>query len=187
MKNPPIDRLDAVLPQTQCGECGFKGCLPYAEAMQTGKAEINKCPPGGLSTLQQLAQLLGRDSTVFEREVSANTREPMRAYIREQDCIGCTKCLDACPVDAIIGSGKLMHTVIADECTGCRLCIPACPVDCIESITLPELQFDKSLAKARFEARNERQGNAPAVAPSLSKLDYIQAALARANQKQNRP
>jgi Na+-translocating ferredoxin:NAD+ oxidoreductase subunit B len=110
MSIDPVERLDRLLPQTQCGQCGFAGCRPYAEAMVRGEADIDRCPPGGDAGARALA------------------RAPV---IVEADCIGCTKCIQACPVDAIIGAAKHMHTVIEPLCTGCELCIPACPVDCI--------------------------------------------------------
>lgn len=124
-----IQRIDALLPQTQCGKCGHPGCRPYAEGIAQGEA-INKCPPGGRETIAQLAELL----QVPEQELDTErgTAPAQIAYIREAECIGCTKCIQACPVDAIVGAAKLMHTVLIDECTGCDLCIAPCPVDCIE-------------------------------------------------------
>ena len=122
-----IQAIDALLPQTQCGKCGHPGCKPYAEGIAKGEA-INKCPPGGDATIQALAQLLD----VPELPLELPAVPPQIALIREADCIGCTKCIQACPVDAIVGGAKFMHTVLADLCTGCELCIPACPVDCIE-------------------------------------------------------
>lgn len=129
--NPIIDQLEATLPQTQCGQCGYPGCRPYAEAVAKGE-KINKCVPGGNSTMEKLAQLMG----VETEDLSENHDIPIKkvAYIREQDCIGCTKCIQACPMDAIIGSGKLMHTVLSQDCTGCDLCVEPCPVDCIDMI-----------------------------------------------------
>lgn len=129
--NPIIDQLEATLPQTQCGQCGYPGCRPYAEAVAKGE-KINKCVPGGNSTMEKLAQLMG----VEAEDLSENHDIPIKkvAYIREQDCIGCTKCIQACPMDAIIGSGKLMHTVLSQDCTGCDLCVEPCPVDCIDMI-----------------------------------------------------
>jgi len=124
-----IQRIDALLPQTQCGKCGHPGCKPYAEGIALGEA-INKCPPGGLETITGLAQLL--QVPVLELDTRRGEAPAQVAYIREAECIGCTKCIQACPVDAIVGAAKLMHTVIADECTGCDLCVAPCPVDCIE-------------------------------------------------------
>jgi len=131
--NPVVDQVNDLLPQTQCGQCGFPGCKPYAEAIADGE-KINKCPPGGESTIQALADLLGVEPEPLDAEHGAEKDVPMVAYIREDECIGCTKCIQACPVDAILGAAKQMHTVIADECTGCDLCVEPCPVDCIDMI-----------------------------------------------------
>ncbi|MDR5898434.1 electron transport complex subunit RsxB [Halomonas vilamensis] len=128
--NPLVEKIDALLPQTQCGQCGYPGCRPYAEAINEGDA-INKCPPGGETTIAELADLLGREPAPLDGEAQAEERV---AFIREDECIGCTKCIQACPVDAIIGTAKLMHTVIEDECTGCDLCVAPCPVDCIDML-----------------------------------------------------
>ncbi len=132
---PIVDELDAALPQTQCGQCGFPGCRPYAEAMAAGEADINQCPPGGEATIQQLADILGVEPKPLSEDHAENAAEELLvAKIIEDDCIGCTLCIQACPVDAIVGASKQMHTVIEDECTGCELCLPPCPVDCIEMI-----------------------------------------------------
>jgi electron transport complex protein RnfB len=128
--DPVADQVDALLPQTQCGQCSYAGCRPYAEAIAAGEAEINRCPPGGEVTMVALADLLGREAIPLEDEVAAAKPKSV-ARIIEQDCIGCTLCIQACPVDAILGAAKQMHTVIADECTGCELCLPPCPVECI--------------------------------------------------------
>jgi electron transport complex protein RnfB len=126
-----VDRIDRCLPQTQCRRCGYDDCRSYARALSLGSADIDRCPPGGDTTLDDLSRLLKRPATQLSGEVEA--WDGMRiASIREAECIGCTKCIVACPVDAIVGSGKRMHTVITDHCTGCRLCLPPCPVDCIE-------------------------------------------------------
>jgi electron transport complex protein RnfB len=129
-----IDRIDALLPQTQCTACGYGGCRPYAKAILDGEAKINQCPPGGDATIKSIADLLGHDHIPLDP-----ARGPERAaqvvVIDEQVCIGCTKCIEVCPVDAIIGARKLMHTVIAERCTGCELCIPPCPVDCIDVLS----------------------------------------------------
>ena len=133
--NPIVEELDGALPQTQCGQCTYPGCRPYAEAMSAGEADINQCPPGGESTIQQLANILGVEPKPLSAEHSENAAEElMVAKIIEADCIGCTLCIQACPVDAIVGASKQMHTVIASECTGCDLCLPPCPVDCIEMV-----------------------------------------------------
>lgn len=128
--NPLVEKIDALLPQTQCGQCGFAGCKPYAQAIANGEAEINRCPPGGQEGVQKLAELLGVEAKPLDGEVGAE-KPPQVAFIIEDWCIGCTKCIKACPVDAIIGSNQRMHTIIADECTGCELCVEPCPVDCI--------------------------------------------------------
>lgn len=151
-----VKEIDALLPQTQCGECDYPGCLPYAEALAQGTATINKCPPGGVATVKALGALLNIDPTPYLDEALAITRAPSVAVIREAECIGCTKCIKACPVDAIIGSGKVMHAVIAHECTGCGLCVAPCPVDCIEMVTLPVAKYDKDLARKRFNAKQTR-------------------------------
>jgi len=130
--DPIVDQIDALLPQTQCGQCGHPGCRPYAEAISNGEA-INHCPPGGQATIQALADLL--DVEVIPLDGDHGTESAKRvAIIREDECIGCTKCIQACPVDAILGAAKQMHTVIADECTGCDLCVEPCPVDCIDMV-----------------------------------------------------
>jgi len=132
---PIVEELDAALPQTQCGQCTYPGCRPYAEAMAAGEADINQCPPGGEDTIQQLADILGVEAKPLSEEHAENAAEElMVAVIVEKDCIGCTLCIQACPVDAIVGASKQMHTVIESECTGCELCLPPCPVDCIEMV-----------------------------------------------------
>jgi electron transport complex protein RnfB len=136
-ENPLVEKIDAILPQTQCGQCGFPGCKPYATAIAAGEADINQCPPGGEEGIQKLAELLG----VEAKPLNAEHGEPKPksvAVIDEQVCIGCTLCIQACPVDAILGAAKQMHTVIAVECTGCELCIPPCPVDCISMQPIAE-------------------------------------------------
>lgn len=132
--NPVVDQIDKLLPQTQCTQCTFAGCRPYAQAIADGKAEINLCPPGGEQTVQALASLLDRE--VLELAEEDQNQLPTVAVIDEQTCIGCTLCIQACPVDAILGASKLMHTVISAECTGCDLCLPPCPVDCIEMVAI---------------------------------------------------
>ena len=127
--NPLVDQINALLPQTQCGQCGYPGCKPYAEAIANGD-KINKCPPGGEATIQALADLL--DVEPEPLDASEGEKPVQVAYIREDECIGCTKCIQACPVDAILGAARQMHTVIVSECTGCDLCVEPCPVDCIE-------------------------------------------------------
>ena len=130
MNAPLARRIDALLPQTQCTKCGYDGCRPYAEAVAAGAADIDRCPPGGDEGVARLAALLGRPAKALDPAVGPH-RPPQVAVIDEPACIGCTKCIQACPVDAIVGASKLMHTVIAEWCTGCELCLPPCPVDCI--------------------------------------------------------
>lgn len=152
-----IDAVDALLPQTQCGKCGFDGCLPYAEAIADGEP-INRCPPGGEDTLAKLSQLTGQPP----RPLAEPAQPPLAAVIREDECIGCTKCIQACPVDAILGAAKRMHTVITDECTGCELCVAPCPVDCIDMVAHPAAEQDDYLARRaelgrqRHRARQQR-------------------------------
>ncbi|MCH4898582.1 MULTISPECIES: electron transport complex subunit RsxB [unclassified Pseudomonas] len=204
-----IQRIDALLPQTQCGKCGHPGCKPYAEGIADGEP-INKCPPGGDETIAALAELL--KIPVLELDISRGSAPPQVAYIREAECIGCTKCIQACPIDAIVGAAKLMHTVIIDECTGCDLCVAPCPVDCIEMHPLPlgtlpvvgglAASLEEQQARAakrdharqRFERRNarlqreeqqkqaEREARAQRAAQvevAATTLDPVQAALER--------
>ncbi len=130
---PIVDAIDDLLPQTQCGQCGYPGCRPYADAIGGGEAEINQCPPGGETVIRELAQLLGTEPRPLDETHGVDKPREI-ALIDETLCIGCKKCILACPVDAILGAPKLMHTVIASECTGCDLCAPVCPVDCIEMV-----------------------------------------------------
>ena len=132
--DPLVDKIDALLPQTQCGQCGYPGCRPYAEAIAKGEADINLCPPGGEEGVAKLADLLGREA----KPLDAEERPPQVARIDENTCIGCTLCIQACPVDAIVGAAKQLHTVIAPVCTGCELCLPPCPVECIHMLPIPE-------------------------------------------------
>jgi electron transport complex protein RnfB len=128
--DPVADQVESLLPQTQCGQCGYPGCRPYAEAVARGEEEINRCVPGGEATVRNLADLLGRDPVALEVE----EKPPAVAVIDERACIGCTLCLQACPVDAIVGAAKQLHGIIAAECTGCELCLPPCPVECIHMV-----------------------------------------------------
>lgn len=127
---PLADRIDALLPQTQCGQCQYAGCRPYAEAIATGEADINQCPPGGEAGIRALAALLGREFKPLNPEHGVETPRTV-AIIDEAVCIGCTKCIQVCPVDAILGAPQVMHSVLTEECTGCGLCLVPCPVDCI--------------------------------------------------------
>jgi len=133
--DPLVDKIDALLPQTQCGQCGYPGCKPYATAIANENAEINQCPPGGETTIHALADLLDREPKPLNPD-NGEIKPKMLAVIDEQTCIGCTLCIQACPVDAILGAAKQMHTVIANECTGCELCLPPCPVDCIDMVPI---------------------------------------------------
>ena len=134
--DPVIDQIDALLPQTQCGQCTYAGCRPYAEAIANGEAEINQCPPGGEATIIALSELLEVEIKPLNDAHGEIKETKTVVVIDEQTCIGCTLCIQACPVDAILGAAKLMHTVITAECTGCDLCIPPCPVDCIHIVPI---------------------------------------------------
>lgn len=152
-----VTKIEALLPQTQCRECGFQGCRPYAEALVQGRATIDKCPPGGEAVLRQLAEALEIEPTPYLTGFSERYRPPSLAVIDEARCIGCTKCIQACPVDAIVGAAKQMHSVLAGDCTGCGLCVEPCPVDCIDMLVLPEQAYEPARAKMQFEARMQRQ------------------------------
>ncbi|HEY5718719.1 MAG TPA: electron transport complex subunit RsxB [Motiliproteus sp.] len=160
--DPIVDQIDALLPQTQCGQCSYPGCRPYAEAIANGEA-INKCPPGGQSTVDALANLLDVEAIPLDSE---HGEEPIKqvAFIREAECIGCTKCIQACPVDAILGAAKQMHTVIASECTGCDLCVEPCPVDCIDMIpvetTLANWSWPSPASQVQLIATDRGRGEA---------------------------
>ncbi len=132
-----VERIDALLPQTQCGQCGHAGCRPYAEALAEGRDPINRCPPGGEDGIRALAELLERPVIPFAAD-GPQPKPRALAFIREDSCIGCTLCIQACPVDAIVGAAKQMHTVIAAECTGCELCVAPCPVDCIDLVPVTD-------------------------------------------------
>jgi electron transport complex protein RnfB len=128
-----IEKVNQRLPQTQCAQCGYPGCRPYAEAIVVDNAPINRCPPGGDALISELAEFLGTDTQPLDSSLEPVNSEQV-AVIREADCIGCTLCIAACPVDAIVGASRYMHTVIADQCTGCELCVAPCPVDCIDLV-----------------------------------------------------
>lgn len=192
------DRIDALLPQTQCEQCGFHGCRPYAEAIARGEAAINRCPPGGAAGIARLAELL--DVPVLPLDPEHGIEKPRTlARIVEADCIGCTKCIQACPVDAIVGAAKLMHTVIVDDCTGCELCVPACPVDCIVLEPMPLTQVEDTAyadaARVHFQRREARLAREQiqrevelaarkAEVGTSTQTNPVLAALARARAKQ---
>ncbi|GAB3039478.1 electron transport complex subunit RsxB [Oleiagrimonas citrea] len=150
------DRIDALLPQTQCEQCGYHGCRPYAEAIAAGDADINQCPPGGQAGIEKLAALLDRAAKPLNPENGVEKPRTL-ARVIEADCIGCTKCIQVCPVDAILGASKQMHTVLSDRCTGCELCVPACPVDCIALDPMPPEQLDQAHADAAREHFRQRE------------------------------
>lgn len=131
-----VERVNRLLPQTQCGQCGFPGCRPYAAALVAGETELNRCPPGGESLVRELARVLDRPPQPVNPACGL-ARPPAVAVIDEPACVGCARCLEACPVDAIVGAPRFLHTIISDECTGCELCLPVCPVDCIVMIPRP--------------------------------------------------
>ena len=155
------EKINSILPQTQCGKCNFTGCRPYAHAIAQGQADINQCPPGGKNGILKIAKILKVDYKPLNKKYGVIKPKAI-AIIEEDKCIGCTLCILACPVDAIVGAGKQMHTVIEKECTGCDLCLEPCPVDCIkmvdiklkESATVKKKKSD--IARSRYEFRNQR-------------------------------
>lgn len=207
------ERINRLLPQTQCTKCGFDGCAPYARAIAEDAAPINRCPPGGEAGVAALAQLLKRPIIALDPECGLHV--PLQvAVIDEQYCIGCTLCIQACPVDAILGASKVMHTVLSDDCTGCDLCVAPCPVDCIEMVDVAPVRAwthdDADQARARYTRRQLRVNKTPASLrtsddtensedhsaltthqPTLSpstvqeKQTAVQAALARARARRN--
>ncbi len=193
-----VDALDACLPQTQCTRCGYPRCQTYAQAVASGEADINQCPPGGAATIDTLAALLQRPPKPLNPAYGTTTPRAL-ARIEEPLCIGCRKCIDACPVDAILGAPKQMHTVIARECSGCALCVPVCPVDCIVLLPAaaggdsrwPEYGAEETArwrrrAQARLErqaARKQARGAGPLLPSPQARRAEIQAALARARSK----
>lgn len=161
MNHHLIEEIDALLPQTQCRRCGFTGCRPYAVAIAEGRADINQCPPGDQKGIQQLAQLLGIPPKPLNTTHGVPNTSRMAALIDEAMCIGCTFCIQACPVDAIVGAAKQLHTVITAECTGCELCIAPCPMDCIrlvpaDAVPMPTQQE----LRLRHQSRLQRLGQA---------------------------
>jgi electron transport complex protein RnfB len=186
------DRIEDLLPQTQCTKCGYPACRPYAEAIAAGSASYNQCPPGGAEGVARIAELLGKP-VIPINPVHGLERERPVAVIDESACIGCTLCIQACPVDAIVGAAKQMHTVIASLCTGCDLCVPPCPVDCIDMQAATPgrtgwaawSQADADAARARHDARTlrlqrEKQENdARLAAKALAKLAEVDASNAQ--------
>lgn len=162
----PTD-IDAVLPQTQCGLCGYKGCLPYAKAIVAKSAGIDRCVPGGKETLFALAQLTHQDPAPYLTKVVAQYVPPKIATIDENNCIGCTKCLNACPVDAIVGAPQHMHTILPDCCTGCGLCLPPCPVDCIDLSEQPQAISKLERKKQADQARENYKRKAARLAKQV--------------------
>lgn len=190
------ESLNALLPQTQCTKCGYDGCLPYAQAMAQGQADINRCPPGGDAGVAKLATLLNKP--IREIDPDCGQHEPLQvAVIEEEHCIGCTLCIQACPVDAIIGANKKMHTILSDWCTGCDLCVAPCPVDCIVMVpvepTTAWTDEQAQLARVRFEARElrlQQQADVAHDTPKVAIADkqaVIAAALARARSRRASP
>ena len=151
------ERIDVLLPQTQCGRCGYPGCRPYAEALARDEVDLNRCPPGGRATIEALAALLDRPARPLD-PACGEAGPPTLAVIDESACIGCTRCIQACPVDAIVGAPRLMHTVIGAECTGCERCLPPCPVDCIDLVPDPQpwTRARADQARSRYEAQQQR-------------------------------
>jgi electron transport complex protein RnfB len=188
-----IDQINALLPQTQCGKCGYHGCRPYAEAMAAGTADINRCPPGGEEGILALANFFGVAPKPLDPACGEHKPRAV-AVIIEEDCIGCAKCLAACPVDAIVGAAKQMHTVIASECTGCELCVSPCPVDCIEMREMPSESpmlaealkpLRAELARSRYELRGLRKAREEA--EKAAQAREKKAALLRKIQSAARP
>jgi len=183
------DRIDALLPQTQCTKCGYDGCRPYAEAIAADAASINQCPPGGTAGIEKLAALTGKPALTLNPANGAETLLRV-AVIDEPRCIGCTLCIQACPVDAIVGAARRMHVVIDAWCTGCDLCVAPCPVDCIAMIDVAPLRAwsdaDAQAARMRHDARRDRLATIDvtsvqaASAPADTRQAAVQAAIARA-------
>ncbi|MFP5463502.1 MAG: RnfABCDGE type electron transport complex subunit B [Gammaproteobacteria bacterium] len=180
------DTIDALLPQTQCGRCGYEACRPYAQALAAGECDLNRCPPGGEQTIAALSALLGRPAGALDPACGL-APPTQRAWIDPAACIGCTKCIQACPVDAIVGAGKRLHGVIAQECNGCGLCVAPCPVDCIHLLPQPAETSERRAALAtinrrRHDARQRRLAAKATAAPPAPSgpSPEVQTALARA-------
>jgi len=195
MKKITAEQVDQLLPQTQCGLCEYTGCMPYAKAISEGEAQINKCLPGGVRVLKQLGELLQQDITAYIDDMLTKQKSPSLAVIDERLCIGCVKCINACPVDAIIGTGKMMHTVLSQDCTGCELCIEPCPMDCIDMVQVNHPQIEQEWdafsqrardnyhrKQARINAEKVREQQ---VYQQKAKQDFIKAALQRVQQKRD--
>lgn len=189
-----IKTIDSVLPQTQCGLCGYNGCKPYATAIISENAPINLCTPGGVKTLKKLGEITQKNPTPHLEQMLRERKPPSLVTIREDECIGCTKCIQACPVDAIMGSAKKMHSVIRNECTGCDLCVPACPVDCIDIIPSTLTEFSKEQSdhfrlrhenkQARILKTKDKRTPTPITKKhECSKKDYVKLAIERAKLK----
>jgi len=195
--NIRIDAIDAILPQTQCELCTYKGCRPYSEAIVEKGERIDRCEPGGVETLRAIASIVDQDPEPFIPEMQKKTKAITLAVVREDECIGCTKCIQACPVDAIIGAAKKMHTVLTDICNGCELCIPPCPVDCIDTIPHPKYNSALEISAAsqeRFKKRNHRlvvknpEKQIPKKGSSAERKAAIQDSMKRAKaRKTNEP
>lgn len=184
------DRVDALLPQTQCTKCGYAGCRPYADAIASARAQINRCPPGGVSGIEKLAQLLDRPTLPLDP--ACGTERPlMVAVIDESRCIGCTLCIPACPVDAIVGAPKRMHSVIASHCTGCDLCVAPCPMDCISMVPVAPARAwtaaDAETARQRYLGRRASatpaRTHAAETSTVVGKSAVVAAAIERARQR----
>ncbi len=189
------DAIDALLPQTQCTRCGYAACRPYAEALAANQTDLNRCPPGGAATIDALATLLRRAPLPLDETCGSESSVARIARVIEADCIGCTKCIAACPVDAIVGAANLMHTIIDAQCTGCELCIPPCPVDCIVMIDAPSLPLPRDQRNAhlgRYHAHQARLARWAAdeaqrrlrLRPAIDG-DPVAAALARVRSRAN--
>jgi len=174
--SPVVDKIDSLLPQTQCGQCTFPGCRPYAEAIAAGTAPINLCPPGGEKTIQALADLLDIEALALNDDEAVD-QQALVAIIIEDTCIGCTLCIQACPVDAILGAAKQMHTVIESECTGCKLCVAPCPVDCIEMIPVKQTLSSWHWQRPQYNINN--QGNDQTKESIFTSIDHVLSENAR--------